>query len=60
MSDLNLAQELAWSLATTLMACITLFKAEGGYSVVPSAEFDGDPDTIVRDYDPFEVMSSPE
>jgi hypothetical protein len=54
MSDnLNLAQQFAWDLATTLMACITLFKGEGGYGVVPSAEFDGDPDTIVREYDPF-------
>ena len=55
MSDLNLAQELAWSLAATLMACITLFKADCGYGVVPSAEFDGDPDTVVREFDPFAV-----
>lgn len=55
MSDLNLAQELAWSLATTLMVCITLFQADSGYGVVPSAEFEGDPDTVVREFDPFAV-----
>lgn len=55
MSDnLSLAQQLAWNLATTLMACVTLFKAGNGlFSVCPSAEFDGDPDTIVTEYDPF-------
>jgi len=60
MSDnLSFAQQLAWDLATTLMACVTLFKAGNGlYSVFPSAEFDGDPDAIVTDYDPFEIMES--
>ena len=54
MSDnLNLAQNFAWNLAATLMACITLFRTEGGYGVVPSAEFDGDPDTVVAEYDPL-------
>ena len=51
--NLILAQQFAWSLATSLMVCITLFKADSGYAVVPSAEFDGDPDTIVREYDPW-------
>lgn len=51
--NLSLAQQFAWSLATSLMVCITLFRAEGGYAAVPSAEFDGDPDTIVREYDPW-------
>lgn len=46
------AQALAWSLATTLMACITLFKAGDGFGVMPSAEFDGDQATIVHEYDP--------
>ncbi len=51
--SLNTAQQLAWSLATTLMACITLFKAADGYGVLPTTEFDGDPDLVVHEYDPF-------
>ncbi len=55
MSDnLSLAQQLAWNLATTLMVCVTLFRAGNGlFSVCPSVEFDGDPDAIVTEYDPF-------
>jgi hypothetical protein len=50
---LSLAQKNAWSLARTLMVCITLFKAGCGYGVVPSAEFDGDPATVLHEYDPW-------
>ena len=50
---LSLAQKNAWSLASTLMVCITLFKAGSGYGVVPSAEFDGDPATVLHEYDPW-------
>ena len=46
--SLSLAQKNAWSLARTLMVCITLFKAGSWYGVVPSAEFDGDPPTVLR------------
>ena len=56
MSDnLNLAQQLAWNLATTLMACVTLFRAGAGYSAMPSADFDGDPELVVREYDPWDA-----
>ena len=48
---LSLAQKNVWSLARTLMVCITLFKAGSGYGVVPSAEFDGDPATVLHEYD---------
>jgi hypothetical protein len=59
--SLNAAQTYAWNLATTLMVCITLFRAGNGFfSVCPSSEFDGDPDWIVHDYDPWEIMDSPE
>lgn len=51
--SLCIAQKNAWSLARTLMVCITLFKAGSGYGVVPSAEFDGDPATVLNDYDPI-------
>ena len=51
--SLSLAQKNAWSLARTLMVCITLFKAGSVYGVVPSAEFDGDPATVLHEYDPW-------
>lgn len=50
---LSLAHKNAWSLARTLMVCITVFKAGSGYGVVPSAEFDGDPATVLHEYDPW-------
>ena len=52
--SLFLAQKNAWSLARTLMVCITLFEAGSGYyGVMPSAEFDGDPATVLHEYDPW-------
>ena len=54
--NLSLAQQLAWNLASTLMVCVTLFKAGNGlFSVCLSAEFDGDPDAILCIYDPFDA-----
>ena len=50
--SLHTAQEFAWSLATTLMACTTLFRAGDEFSVMPTDEFDGDPATVVQEYDP--------
>lgn len=50
---LSLAQRSAWSLAKTLLVCVTLYKAGNGYSVTPSAEFDGDPSSVVHEYDPW-------
>ena len=52
--SLALAQKNAWSLAQSLMVCITLFKAGSGYGVMPTAEFDGDPAAVVHEFDPFE------
>lgn len=40
-NNLGLAQEFAYSLATSLMTCVILFRSKGGYAVVPTAEFDG-------------------
>ena len=54
MMSLSLAQRSAWSLAKTLMVCVTLFKGEAGYGVMPSSEFDGDSTQIVHEYDPWE------
>jgi hypothetical protein len=51
--SLSLAQRSAWNLAKTLMVCVTLFKAGSAFGVMPSAEFDGDPDSVVHEYDPW-------
>ena len=51
--NLPLAQQHAWSLAKTLMVCITLFRGECGYGVVPSDEFEGDAGLVIHEYDPF-------
>ncbi len=50
---LDLAQRCAWSLAQSLLVPIVLFEVPDGYGVMPSQEFDGDPDVIVHEYDPF-------
>jgi len=49
------AQRYAWNLpkTLTLMVEITLFATPVGYAAVPSAEFEGDADSVVREYDPF-------
>ena len=47
------AQAFAFSLATTLMVAIVIFRAgDGTLSVVPSNEFDGSAE-IVAEIDPF-------
>lgn len=51
----SLAQRNAWSLAKTLMVCVTLFHAGQEFGVMPSAEFDGDPTSIIHIYDPFDA-----
>ena len=52
--SLATAQQLALDLAFTLMTCVVLFRADGGYGVMPTAEFDGDAEQIVHEYDPFQ------
>ena len=51
--SLTIAQRYAWSLARTLMVCVTLFHAGNGYAAVPTSEFEGDFSSIVYVYDPF-------
>ncbi len=42
------------NLVITLMVCITAFHAgNGGYGVMPPAEYDGDPATSIHEFDPF-------
>ncbi len=50
---LNIAQRHAWSLARTLMVCITLFHAGDSFGVMPSDDYDGEAGRIVQVYDPF-------
>ena len=48
------AHAFAYSLATTLMVSIIVFRAgDGTLSVVPASEFDGSADAIVNEIDPF-------
>lgn len=51
--SLSSAQARAWNLATTLMVSVVLFQTDGGYGVVPAAEYDGDPACVIHEYDPF-------
>jgi hypothetical protein len=51
--SLNDAHAFAFSLATSLMASIVIFRAgDGTLSVTPATEFDGDAE-VVAEIDPF-------
>ena len=52
---LTTAQSLAWNLAKTLMTITVLIQTDRGYVAMPSDEFDGDPDQILCEYDPWAV-----
>ena len=50
----NDAHAFAFSLATSLMAVIVVFRAgDGTLSVTPASEYDGELSQIVREIDPF-------
>ncbi len=52
--SLEIAQSHAWNLAQTLMTCIVVFRiGDHLFGVVEAREFDGDADSVVREYDPF-------
>lgn len=52
--SLNDAHAFAFSLATTLMAVIVIFRAgDGTLSVSPANEYDGELSAIVGEIDPF-------
>jgi hypothetical protein len=54
--SLSLAQSYGWNLARTMMASVVIFQiGDMLFSVAEAREFDGDPATIVREYDPFEL-----
>lgn len=49
------AHAFAFSLATTLMVDIVIFRAgDGSLSVVPAKEYDGDTAAIIHEFDPFQ------
>ena len=52
--SLQIAHAFAFSLATTLMAAIVIYRAgDGTLSVTPATEYDGDETAIVGEIDPF-------
>ena len=52
--SLNQAHAFAFSLATTLMAAIVIYRAgDGTLSVTPATEYDGDETAIVAEIVPF-------
>jgi hypothetical protein len=52
--SLTAAQSFGWNLARNMMACIVIFRIdEKRFGVAEAREYDGDPETIVREYDPF-------
>lgn len=54
--SLSNANALGWSLASTLMVCIVVFQAGNGeFGVMPTAEYDGDPATVIHEFDPFQA-----
>lgn len=52
--SLNEAHALTFSLASTLMPVIIIFRAgDGTLSVAPATEYDGDSAAILEEIDPF-------
>lgn len=52
--SLKTAQAYAWNLARNLMVCIVVFRADNGlFGAMPASEWDGDPDCVIREFDPF-------
>jgi hypothetical protein len=52
--DLSLAQSHAFQLSRDLMVPVTVFEIDGAYGVMPAAEYDGEEDAIINEFDPFE------
>jgi hypothetical protein len=54
--SLTIAQAYGWNLARTMMASVVIFRiSESLFGVAEAREFDGDPETVVREYDPHEL-----
>ena len=56
--DLSFAQSHAFQLSPDLMVPVTAFEVDGEYGVRPSADYDGDEDAIINEYDPFAGRSA--
>ncbi|MCY1640536.1 hypothetical protein [Methylorubrum sp. SL192] len=54
-TDLDLATSYAYSISQSLMVAVTVFRSEAGYSVVTADEFEGDPASVVTEFDPYEA-----
>lgn len=51
--SLEAAQRYAWSLACSLKVVIVLIITPGGYAAMPSDDYDGEAEKILREYDVF-------
>jgi len=47
------ARQFGFNLSRTLMTIIVLIRTPQGYQVIQLSEYDGNPDLIVTEYDPF-------
>jgi hypothetical protein len=51
---LSLAFANGYHLAQSLMVCVVVFQASlGQYGTMVASEYDGDPDAIIHEFDPF-------
>jgi hypothetical protein len=51
--SLEAAQRYAWNLACTLKVIIILIETDDGFNAMPSNEYDGDVERVVREYDVY-------
>ncbi|GGO94089.1 hypothetical protein [Stakelama pacifica] len=49
--SLETAQRYAWNLACTLKVIIILIETDEGYNAMPTDDYDGDLERVVREYD---------
>jgi hypothetical protein len=49
--SLEIAQRFAWNLACTLKVIIILIVTDDGYQAMPTDDYDGDIEKIVREFD---------
>jgi hypothetical protein len=49
------ARQFGLNLSRTLMTIIILIRTPKGYHALPLREYDGSPDLIVAEYDPFDA-----
>ena len=54
LKPLYTAYACGWSLATTLMTCVVVFRAgDDDFGVMTTAEYDGDPEIVIHEFDPW-------